>query len=88
MQGCDVIVSLLRAGGMLQRLDAIGLMLSPVAIEMLYSTASLSSLILCGVLTLNDDGVDKASADQKSLSFYLMSMYVRSLKLQPTELNV
>ncbi len=60
-QRCDIIVSLLRARGMLRRIDVIGLTVSPVALEMLYSTTSLCSVALCGVAAINDEAVEKVS---------------------------
>lgn len=56
-QACEVIVSLLRAGGSLIKFEAMGLNVSPLAMEMLASTTSLQTLDLCGVSAMNDDMV-------------------------------
>lgn len=57
-QACEVIVSLLRAKGSLVRLEAMGLNISPLAMEMLASTSSLTSLDLCGVTAANDEMIE------------------------------
>ena len=57
-QACEVIISLLRASGCLVRLKAMGLHISPLAMEMLASTSSLVSLDLCGVPAMTDDMVE------------------------------
>lgn len=60
-QACEVIVSLLRAKGSLVKLEAMGLSVSPLAMEMLASTSSLATLDLCGVPAMNDDMVKMVS---------------------------
>lgn len=57
-QACEVIVSLLRARGGLAKLEVMGLNISPLALEMLASTLSLTTLDLCGVPAVNDDTID------------------------------
>ena len=57
-QACEVICSLLRAKGTFIRFQAIGLNITPLAIELLASTTSLTSLDLCGVSAVNDEMVE------------------------------
>lgn len=60
-QACEVIVSLLRANGGLVKFEAMGLNISPLAMEMLASTSSLGSLDLCGVPAMRDEMVEMVS---------------------------
>ena len=57
-QACEVIISLLRAKGTFSKFQAMGLNITPLAMEMLASTSSLTSLDLCGVSALNDQMVE------------------------------
>lgn len=54
-QACEVVVSLLRARGTLTKFQAMGLNVTPLAMEMLASTSSLVTLDLCGVPAMNDE---------------------------------
>ena len=57
-QACEVIISLLRASGHMMKLEVMGLNITPLAMEMLASTTSLTTLDLCGVPAMNDDMVE------------------------------
>lgn len=52
---CEVIVSLLRARGSLAKFEVVGLNITPLVIEMLASTPTLTTLDLSGVACVNDD---------------------------------
>ena len=54
-QACEVIISLLRAKRIILGFKCMGLTVSPLAMEMLASTCSLTTLDLCGVLTVTDE---------------------------------
>lgn len=54
-QACEVIISLLRANGLLEKLELMGLGITPLAMEMLASTNTLATLDLCGVAALSDE---------------------------------
>ena len=54
----EVIVSILRAKGTLQNFEAMGIVVSPVGLELLSSTQSLTKLSLCGVALVSDEIVD------------------------------
>lgn len=60
-QQLEIIVSMLRAKGTLQSFEAIGVTLSPIGVELLTSTLSLTKLSLCGIALINDDIVDLVS---------------------------
>lgn len=57
-QQVEIIVSMLRAKGTLQSFEAIGVTLSPVGVELLTSTLSLTKLSLCGIALITDETVD------------------------------
>ena len=57
-RACEVVVSLLRAKGSLAKLDIMGVGVTPLVMEMLASTSSLTTLDLCGVSALNDEMVE------------------------------
>lgn len=57
-QHVDVLVSLLRAKGTLHTFDAMGISVPPLALEMLASTKSLTTLILCGIPEVIDEQVE------------------------------
>ena len=57
----DVLVSLLRAKGILHTFDAMGIGVTSLALEMLASTRSLTTLILCGVPEIVDEKVEMVS---------------------------
>ena len=57
-QEVEIIVSMLRAKGTLQNFEAMGVTLSPIGVELLTSTLSLTKLSLCGVALMTDETVD------------------------------
>ena len=57
-QNVDVIISLLRAKGTLTTFEAMGIGVSPLAMEMIASTSCLTTLALCGVTALTDDTIE------------------------------
>jgi hypothetical protein len=54
----EIIVSMLKAKGTLQSFEAMGIQLSPIGLELLTSTHSLTKLSLCGVTQVTDETVD------------------------------
>ena len=54
----DVIISLLRAKGILHTFEALGVGVSPTALELLASTSCLAYLSLCGVPRVTDESVE------------------------------
>jgi len=54
----EILVSLLRARGNLHTFEAMGVTVSPLALEMLASTYCLTHLSLCGVQVVNDEMVE------------------------------
>lgn len=54
----EILVSLLRARGSLHTFEAMGVTVSPLALEMLASTNCLTHLSLCGVQVVNDEMVE------------------------------
>ena len=60
-QQLEVLVSLLRARGILTNFEAMGIGISPLALEMLASTSCLTNLSLCGVPSVTDDAVEMVS---------------------------
>lgn len=60
-QQVEVMVSILRAKGTLQIFEAMGITLSPIGLELLASTATLTKLSLCGVTLMNDERVEMVS---------------------------
>ena len=69
-QACEVIISLLRASGSLVKLEVMGLNITPLAMEMLASTPSLTTLDLCGVPAMNDNMVEMVNSLVHCTSFY------------------
>lgn len=57
-QHVDILVSLLRAKGTLHTFDAMGIGVAQIGLEMLASTKSLTTLILCGIPGVDDDQVE------------------------------
>ena len=57
-QRVEIIVSMLKAKGTLQSFEAMGTLLSPIGLELLTSTQSLTKLSLCGVTQVTDETVD------------------------------
>ena len=57
-QQVEIIVSMLKAKGTLQSFEAMGTLLSPIGLELLTSTQSLTKLSLCGVTQVTDETVD------------------------------
>lgn len=57
-QHIEILVSLLRAKGMLHTFEAMGVVISPLALEMLSSTSCLTHLSLCGVQGVDDNMVE------------------------------
>lgn len=57
-QQIEILVSLLRARGSLHTFEAMGVTVSPLALEMLASTSCLTHLSLCGVQVVNDEMVE------------------------------
>ncbi len=67
-QACEVIISLLRARGSLTKLEVMGLSITPLAMEMLASTTSLTALDLCGVPAVNDDMIEMVNFNVRLFS--------------------
>ena len=55
-------MSMLKAKGTLQSFEAMGIQLSPIGLELLTSTHSLTKLSLCGVTQVTDETVDMVCA--------------------------
>lgn len=62
-QSVEIIISLLRAKGSLKTFEAMGIGVSPLAMEMIASTSCLTTLALCGVTALTDDMVELVRND-------------------------
>ena len=76
-QQVEVIVSILRAKGTLQSFEAMGISLSPIGLELLASTATLTKLSLCGVTLMNDERVEMVSFSLL-IQYKVPCMYVGS----------
>lgn len=57
----EVLISILRARGCLQQLELMAHPASPLGLEMLSSTSSLTHLSLCGVQAITDQDVEMVS---------------------------
>lgn len=64
-QQVEIIVSMLKAKGTLQSFEAMGISLSPIGLELLTSTQSLTKLSLCGVTQVTDETVDMVCVIQE-----------------------
>lgn len=51
----EIMVSILRAKGTLENFEAMGQTLSPIGLELLASTHTLTNISLCGVAMVTDD---------------------------------
>ena len=57
-ENVEIIASMLRAKGTLQSFEAMGRVLSPIGLELLVSTHTLTKLCLCGVAVVTDETVE------------------------------
>ena len=57
-QNIEILISLLRAKATLQTFEAMGIDVSPLALEMVQSTRCLTRLSLCGVPAMTDERVE------------------------------
>lgn len=58
-QNIEIVISLLRAKGTLHTFEAMGIDVTPLAMEMVQSTRCLTRLSLCGVPALNDQRLEQ-----------------------------
>ena len=66
----EIMISLLRAKGTLHTFEAMGISVSPLAMEMIQSTRCLTTLSLCGVPALMDDKVELVRQSLALVSSY------------------
>ena len=82
-QNIEIMISLLRAKGTLQTFEAMGIDVSPLAMEMVQSTRCLTRLSLCGVPALTDDKVELVSGRQTYQYIHHVSLGLRLFFLKP-----
>ena len=58
-QNIEIMISLLRAKGTLHTFEAMGIDVSPLAMEMVQSTRCLTRLSLCGIPALTDQRLEE-----------------------------
>jgi NADH:ubiquinone oxidoreductase subunit E len=85
-QNIEIMISLLRAKGTLHTFEAMGIYVTPLAMEMVQSTSSLTRLSLCGVPALTDERLEQVRGRHlckmcKSSTLY-QYYYFRSLGQQ------
>ena len=74
-QNIEIVISLLRAKGTLHTFEAMGIDVTPLAMEMVQSTRCLTRLSLCGVPALNDQRLEQVRGCRLLPATMLSTLY-------------